>query len=488
MVHWGVIVVVALADVGPGVQLEETLTQAGIPARWDASCADGPRGDTRADVVLVDADHLGARLGAVTEAWRDQSSVPGVVAIGSSAPARDQAPLARVTLVAPTAKLSTLIAAIKDAAKTRLASGMRWPVMRAAVGLPPLGESVEAWRPTLVAARSVDIEIPRTALRWHVGHYATPTDKLAALIDERILTVPELESVKHVDGTLTIQSLVKAGPLDPMQMARLLWGLTSLGAIETTPEVRDVATPGRRMLRELRDHLRARTVRLERSTFYDVLEITPTANYPEIEAAYALVGRRFRPDVIDRFDLGETAATVAPMWELVEKARAVLIDDPARGRYHDWLRGKLGELRTTWAIDPKAVAIAAEAFTRGQTSLGEGDVHRAMSELATACRHHPGHPDYEANLAWARYRVQVASGRDQLETARTERAMIEKLLLGCKPWPKALVALALLCLAAGDTDAARWYVANALGVDPTVAAGAQLATRLGLVAPKGPRR
>ncbi len=483
------IVVIALADVGPGIQLEETLSQAGVTATWDASCADGPQRDTRADVVLIDADHLGARLVATTDAWRDQLSVPGVVAIGNSTRAREQAPIARVTLVSPTAKLPTLIAAIKEAAKLRLASGMRWPVMRAALGLPPVVESKDIWRATLLAARAVDIEIPRTALRWHVHHYATPTPKLAELIEEKILTVPELESARWVDGTLTIQSLVKAGPLDPMQMARLLWALISLGAIETSPEIRDVATPGRRMLNELRGHLRARAVRLERSTFYDVLEITPLADYPEIEAAYALVGRRFRPSVIDRYDLAETAASVAPMWELVEKARAVLIDDPARGRYHDWLRQKAGELKTVWAIDPKAVAAGADAFARGQSSLGEGDVHRAMSELATACRHHPGHPDYEANLAWARYRVQVASGRDQVEAATAERAMIEQLLLGCKPWPKALVALALLALGGGDAEAARWYVANALSVDPNVAAGAQLATRLGLGgAPKGARR
>jgi hypothetical protein len=416
----------------------------------------------------------------VVAAWREQPTVPGVVAIGSSAAAREQAPRARVTLVAPTAKAQTVLAAIAEAAKMRLASGMRWPMLRVAIGLPPSADGVDQWRPTMLAARNVDIEIPRTALRWHVHHYATPTQRLADLIEERVLTVPELASVRGIDGTLTVQSCVKLGPLDPMQLARLVWALVSMGALDLTPEIRDAGTPARRMLGELRDHLRARTARLERSTFYDVLEITPAANYAEIEAAYALVARRFRPDVIDRFDLAELAGTVAPTWELVEKARSVLIDDPARGRYHDWLRQKMAELKTVWAIDAKAVGAAATAFARGQDALGEGDVHRAMSELAMACRHHPGHPDYEANLAWARYRVQVASGRDREEAARGERTAIEKLMLGCRPWPRALVALALLCMAAGDADAARWHVANALAIDPNVPAAAQLAQRLGL--------
>jgi hypothetical protein len=475
------VVLIALADVGSGVQLEETLSAAGVTATWNAAAADGPIAGVAPSVVLLDADRLGARLTEVADAWRDAGSVPGVVAIGSSAAARDQAPKARVALISPGAKIATLVTAIKQAAAMRLASGMRWPVMRAAVNLPPIDDVVTAWKPTLAAARGVDIEIPRTALRWHVHHYATTTPRMAELLEERILTVPEIESVKKIDGTLTVQSLVKVGPLDPMQMARLLWALTSLGALVVTPEIHDLATPGRRMLHELRTNLRGRMTRLEKSTFYDVLEITPLAEYPEIEAAYALVGKRYHPDLVNRFDLGpDVAALVTPAWELVEKARAVLIDDPARGRYHDWLRQKGNELKTIWAIDRQAVLAAREAFTRGQNSLGEGDVHRAMSELAMACRHHPGHPDYEANLAWARYRVQVASGRDREEAARTERKVIESFLVGCKPWPRALVALALMCASSGDADSARWHLHVALQIDPNVPAAQQLAQRLGM--------
>ena len=168
------------------------------------------------------------------------------------------------------------------------------------------------------------------------------------------------------------------------------------------------------------------------------------------------------------------------MWDLVEKARAVLVDHAARGRYHDWLRERIDDLRTVWAIDPSGVAAAAEAFARGQRALGEGDVHKAMSDLAMACRQFPGHPDYEANFAWARYRVQVASGRDRVEAAVAERKIIEDLLLGCRPWPRALVALALLCAAGNDADSARWHLHTALVIDPTVPAAAQLAQRLGM--------
>ncbi|MBL0219279.1 MAG: J domain-containing protein [Myxococcales bacterium] len=473
-------VLIALADVGPAVQLEEQLNQAGIKARWDITQADGPLGGNSAAVVLVDADHLGAKLAAVSALWRDQPNVPGVVALGSSTVARAQAPVARTTLVAPTAKITTLVAAIHEAAKLRLASDMRWPVLRAAVGLPPVPDAPIAWQSTLAAARKVDLEIPRSALRWKVAHYATPTTRLAELREERLLTVPELEAAAKLDGTTTVKRLVNAGPLDPQQTARFLWTLGSMGALEFTPEVRDLATGPRRMLHDMRTHLRARSRRLERSTFYDVLELTPQAEYPEIEDAYRLVGLRYAPNVLAEYDLSELQPEIQPMWELVEKARSVLVDHAARGRYHDWLREKLPALRTVWAIDASMVSAAATAFARGQAALGAGDVHKAMSELAVACRKFPGQPEYEANFAWARYRVQVASGRDRVEAAVAERQAVEDLMMGCRPWPKALVALSLLCAASGDADAARWHLHIALQTDPTVPAAAQLAQRLGM--------
>jgi len=473
-------VLIAVADVGAGVQLEEALNRAGFEARWDAGEVDGPRAGHSCECVLIDADRLAARLADVTLAWRDQPSVPGVVAIGNSPEAREFAPAARVTLLSTTAKIATLGAAIHEAAKLRLATGMRWSIMRAALKLPPIENTIEQWPATLLHSRNVDIEVARSALRWHVQHYVTPTPLLEQLRSERILVVPELETIAHADGTKTVQTLVKAGPLDPQKTARLLWALASLGAITVTAEVRDPVTAGQRSLDEIRKHLRARVTRLERSTYFDVLEITPLADYPEIEASYQLLGSRYSPGALQRYDLAELVTHIKPTWELIEKARTVLVDDAHRGRYTDYLRQNLATMKTQWAIDTKDSQLASEAFTRGQAALGEGDAHKAMSHFAKAARHHPGHPDYEATLAWVRYRVQVASGRDQVEHARIERAAVEGYLVGCRPWPRALVALALLCAAGGDADSARWHLAIALSIDPNVPAAAQLAQRLGL--------
>ncbi|MEZ4365933.1 MAG: J domain-containing protein [Kofleriaceae bacterium] len=356
---------------------------------------------------------------------------------------------------------------------------MSWPLARRALGLPPsTGDAAEAGR-IVAAARTVELDIPRASLRWHAGHYATDLGGIAALREARALTVPEVEFARHLDGTLPVLSIARRGPTDGPAAPRLLWALASVGAIALSPEPRDAATPARRALVAARYHLRGRMARLERSTFFDVLEVTPAAEEDEIQRAYEQLAARYAPNVLGAYDLADLTDKVAPVWELVEKARAVLIDIAARGRYLDWLRAKLPELRTVWAIDATPARQAADAFARGQRYLGEGDPHRAMSDLAAACRQHPGHPEYETNLAWARYRVEVGAGKDRAATARTERQRVEHLLAGVRPWPRALLAQALLCAADGDSDAARWHLRDALSVDPNLPAAQQLLARLG---------
>ena len=478
-------VLIAWSDVGSGIQLEEALQRAGFDARWHADAATSVV-TTDADVVLLDADALGAQLASMVDAWRCSAAMPGVIAVGQGPVARVQAPLAKVTLLTTSASLTTMIAAIHDAARLRLTTAMTGPIARLALAMPPAALDFRAIAIMLLSSRAMDLEIPRAALRWHVASYVTGTPLLEELRQERLLTVPELELVEMCDGTLTLQTIFKRTTNAPLA-ARLLWLLTSINAVTLTPMVVDTATSARRLLTELLHHLQARAQRLAGSTFYDVLEITPLADDPDIEQAYELQGRRFAPHLLAQFDLGPIAAHVQAQWDVVEKARAVLSDIAARGRYHDWLRENHGRLATVWAIDPHLAQQGIEAFTRGQAALGAGDVHRAMSELAAACRLHPGHPDYEANLAWARFRVEVARGGDKIACAEKERSHVEQLLYGRRPWPRALVALALLCAVVGDAESSRWYLSQALVVEPQMPAALQLLQRLGVRLAAGSR-
>ena len=468
-------VLLAFTDVGLGIPLQEALETLGRDTRWDPAATPASVQADPPDVVVLDADGLGARLGDNADAWRAIDPAPGVLAIGMSADTATRAAQARVTLVPSTATPAVLARALDDAARLRFAAALAPGLARRALGLPPGADVVQM----LAASRTLDVDIARAALRWYAQHYVLATPVIDELRAARALVPPEIEHVAHMNGTLTLQSLVRAGPLDAPEAARLVWVLGSLDAIELTPEPTELTTSARRALFELRAHLRARTARLAKATFYDVLEITPFAEIEDIERSYRILAWRYGPERTARLDLGDVTPLVAPAWDQIERARKVLNDVAARGRYNDWLRERWSQLESTWAVEANAANAAAEAYGRAQQALTAGDVHRALSEMATAARNHPGHPEYEAGLAWARYRVEVAGGKDQAEIARRERKVAERATAGMRPWPRALLALALLCVADRDLDSARWYLREALAIDPSSPAARQLMARLG---------
>jgi hypothetical protein len=468
-------VLLAFTDVGLGIPLQEVLEGLGRRATWEPGATPATAKADPPDVVILDGDGAPASLAELADAWRALDPAPGVIAIGQSAEGAARAAAARVALVPPTAAPAQLAQALDEAAHLRFAAGLSPGLARRALELPPGADA-----PQLVAAsRTLDVELARAALRWHAQHYVAATARVDELRAARALIPPEIEQLRHMSGTLTLQSVVRGGPLDAPGAARLVWILGSLGAVTLGPEPPDLSTPPRRALTELRAHLRARTARLARATFYDVLEIPPHAEIEDIEASYRVLQWRYGPERCAALDLGDVTALATPAWDQVERARKVLNDIAARGRYNDWLRDRWTQLETQWAIENLAATAAAEAYGRAQQALTTGDVHRALSEMAAAARNHPGHPEYEAGLAWARYRVEVAGGRDQAEIARRERGVAERATLGMRPWPRALLALALLCVADRDPDSARWYLREALAVDPSSPSARQLMARLG---------
>ena len=252
-------------------------------------------------------------------------------------------------------------------------------VLRAACGLPPAADTagrVAARRSS--RARSVDLEIARAALRWHAQHYATPTaPHRASCATSACSPCPSSTTASQIDGTLTVQTLVKRGPLDPMQAARLLWALASLGAIDVHargPRRRDAGAPRARrdpraparahgapraqhVLRRPRDHA-ARRVQRDRGRV--------SARRPALSRRTVLGALRPR-----RARRGGVAADVGPRREGAQRARRsrgarplprLAAPEPARAAHG------VGD-RSAEAAQPRA-----EAFARGQRSLGEGDV------------------------------------------------------------------------------------------------------------------
>lgn len=465
-------IALGFADVGLAIALQAALEGPERELRWQAELLRGPDGGPPPDLVILDVDGAGGRLDGALAAWRAVSPPPALLGLVASADALAHATRGRLPTVAASAEGPQLAAALELATRLRFTATLSPTLARNALALPADADDGAV----IAVARGAEQELVHAALRWHASHYVT------AVRLERVrpwLTAAEQAQLVHAAGTLTVQSLVRAGPLDGVGAARLLWTLASLGALALSPAPLDRATPARRALAELRDHLTARAQRLAHSTFYDVLELTPLAEVGEIERAFRLLETRFGPTVTGAVDLGDAAALAAPSWELIVRARQVLVDGAARGRYTDWLRARLPELRTAWAIDVGQARAAAEAYARGQQALAGGEPHRALSELASAARLHPGHPDYETGLCWARYRVEVAANRAHPELAHRERAVAEAAIVGSRPWPRALVTTALLCAAEADVDSARWHLREALAADPSAAGARALLARLG---------
>jgi len=474
-------VALALDDVGLAVPLQEILEAAGHRVLWSPPLVDGPDqlpAGARIDVVVL-AERRGQPYGDGLERWRDLDPPPGVLAVVMSDAGRAAAEGARVPLVASTAQPAEVAAAVKRALALRWSGRLAPGYARGHLGLAAEADrAADAARVIAAARERADLDVVREALRWYALHYVAATSLVAELRERRALEIPEVDSVRLMDGTRTAQTLVRTAPIGPAQAGRLLWALACAGAVTFTPEPPDLSTTERRATAMARAHLRARAVRAERATLYDLLELTPAAGAAEIDHACKMLAIRYAPERLAKLDLGDAAPLVQPIWQAVLRARRILNDPADRLRYNEALGRKRAEIDSAWVLGPHDRARAEESFARGQRALVSGEPFKAVSEMAAAARAHADHPDYEASLAWARYRAELARGKPREETARAERARAEEALLGRRPWPRALVALALLCAADEDPDAARWHLGEALACDPTLPAARQLLGRL----------
>jgi hypothetical protein len=475
-------VALALDDVGLAVPLQELLEAAGHRVLWSPPLADGPAHlppDTEVDVVVL-AERRGKPYGEGLEKWRDQALPPGILAVVLSAEGQTAAAGERVPFIAASAAPADVAASVTRALSVRWSGRLAASYARGHLGLSAEEDpAVDAAQVVRAARSRSDLEVVREALRWYALHYVATTPLIAKLRELRALEIPEVESLRLMDGTRTAQTVVRTAPVGPAQAGRLLWALACIGGLTLTSEPPDRSSHERRHLAMARAHLRARHARAAHATCYDLLEVTPAAGVPEIEQAVEMLAIRYAPDRLAGLDLGNCAPLAAPLWQAIERCQQVLCDPADRLRYNETLSQRRGEIQSTWIFGPHDRARAEEAHARGQRALLAGEPFKAVSEMAAAARAHGDHPDYEASLAWARYRAELERGKPRAETARAERKVAEEALLGRRPWPRALVALALLCAADEDPDSARWYLREALACDPNLPVARQLLSRLG---------
>ncbi len=468
-------IILSLADLGTAMPLQELLEQSGHHVTWDAASANGPMGlDTKPDVVILDAEDKGCVNAAV--AWRDHDPPPGVLMVGTGEAAHKQATAARCHFVPNNASGETLEVQLKAVLHMRFAGRMSGPYARAILGLgPSLDPSTDAAR-IVKGSRTVSLEVVRECLRWHAHEYVIAGEEVVKLRQARALYIPEVEVCNQLDGTITVRRLVSG--TNGEMVGKLLWGLLSCGAASSSMEPPDQRTPERKHISIMRRHLRARNKRLAEATHYEVLEVTPDANAQRIDHAARTLAMRYAPDLLERIDLGDVASLVPANWQRVLQARQTLMDPASRGRYNDTLDANAQASSCPWAFQVEDAALAEEFFRRGRGALVAGEAFKAVSHLAGACRNHPDHPTYEAYLCWARFRAGVERDQDRGDLAHKERSTAELFLLGRRPWPDALVALALLCAANADPDSARYYLKEALAINPNLPVAKQLLGRL----------
>jgi hypothetical protein len=473
-------VVLALDDVGLAVPLQELLEQGGHGVLWSPPLADGPERLPRGhevDVVVL-AERAGIALERGIERWRAIESPPGILAVVRSKVGEAAARKVRAPLIASTAPPADIASAVDRALALRWSGLLSPRHARGALALGgALADPVEDGARVVKAARQANLEVVREALRWYSMHFVATTDGIAQLRDVRALTIPEVEMVRSIDGARTVQTILNQAAIGAQAAGRLLWALACIGAVQLTAEP---VGPEGRAVAMARLHLKARALRSERATHYDLLEITPAAGVAEIEQACQMLAIRYTPHRMEGLDLGDAAGLVAPIWKAIHRARAVLSDPADRLRYNEKLAAQRGTIESTWVFGPHDRARAEESFARGQRALVAGEPFKAVSEMAAAARAHPDHPDYEASLAWARTRAELARGKPKEQTVAVERKNAEAALAGRRPWPRALVALALLCAADEDPDAARWHLKEALACDPNLPVARQLLARLGV--------
>jgi tetratricopeptide (TPR) repeat protein len=455
--------------------LAEALQGSAYQVTWHGGAAS----DEPPDLVVLDGDDVG--VGRLVEVWRRHDPPPALLLLGATPQAQQAAERRKLPLVPKPIDVKVFLEIAEAAVRLRFVMAFTPAAAACAVKMRPREDPLENASVVIGGARMIDPGPVRVALRSHALDYVTPTPFLVRLREERALNVPEQNLAMRLDGASTLKAIVDSGALEPTAAGRLLWALVSVGAVAFLPDPHpDGQQPRLRATIRARKNLKARRVRGEKALFYDVLEVSPDPDAEEVERACQLLAVWYAPRRMHGLDLGDMAPLVEPTWHQILKARATLAAIDSRIAYERWLLSRgvtLEKRREDW---DRGRMDAEEAFLAGQKALGAGEVAKAVSTLAKAARLRPEEPDYEAYAAWARVLSEEQRGADRAAVAARERAVAEEVLLGRKPRPRALVALGLLCEAAGDLLAAREAFEDALDCEPRMALAKRALQRLGV--------
>jgi curved DNA-binding protein CbpA len=137
----------------------------------------------------------------------------------------------------------------------------------------------------------------------------------------------------RIDGTLSIDEILKVTPLPPEQVERSLLALYCTGLIENAcpPAARERADPS---VEKLRNQIQETYDGLASRNHYQVLGVEATATPTQIRAAQLDLAKRFHPDTQHQLGQGHLRDKLEAIFQRVNVAHQILSDPDSRARYH----------------------------------------------------------------------------------------------------------------------------------------------------------
>ena len=307
-----------------------------------------------------------------------------------------------------------------------------------------LAEVVGARVDTIKLLREAAQRLPQTfvTLRFRnpneVFSRADEADRTGNLLPGEVFVLSQL------DAPTKLEQLTTAGGLPVLEAQRILYGLTLSGLVEreywknafrteapkpgmeqmaaplTTLTEKTVAEPvatdDRWAVNEDDAELEKFFARLsEAKTYYEVIDLPPTAKVTEIKDAYYALARRYHPDRFHMQSATSMHAKISSAFARITQAYETLTDPSARTSYDSNLKRSkqyAESLRKPSAKDP--VLAGAEAldlnldssettvgdaeynFREGVGALQQGRISAAVTHLASASHQDPTQARYRA--------------------------------------------------------------------------------------------
>lgn len=138
-----------------------------------------------------------------------------------------------------------------------------------------------------------------------------------------------------------------------------------------------------------REHVAALLARLGDSTYYELLDLEPTAGAEEIHDAYNRLARLVHPRHVGRLGLQGRHATLELLFERLTRAYLTL-SHPHRRKLYDWEAGPFGTEQTQAASRPdEQRQLARGLFERAARMIEVEEYHYAVELLRRASQIDP---------------------------------------------------------------------------------------------------